>query len=90
MAVYGYVRVSTIAQAVEGLSLESQEKQLQGYSLMTGMHIDKMFIEKAVSGAKPFASRPEGSSLYNVLREGDAVLVSKLDREPSEAHETRW
>ena len=80
MAVYGYVRVSTIAQAEEGLSLESQEKQLQGYSLMTGMHIDKMFIEKAVSGAKPFASRQEGSRLCDVLKEGDTVLVSKLDR----------
>jgi putative DNA-invertase from lambdoid prophage Rac len=80
MAVYGYVRVSTKAQAEDGLSLEAQERQLNGYAMMQGLQVDELFIEKGVSGAKCFASRPEGSRLFDVMKSGDTLICSKLDR----------
>lgn len=80
MAVYGYVRVSTKSQAEEGLSLEAQEKKLQGYAMMHSLTIDEVFVERAVSGWKPIGQRPAGAKLLSMVRKGDAILCAKLDR----------
>ena len=80
MAVYGYTRVSTQSQSDDGLSLDAQERQLQGYAMMNGFDLDQVFVERAVSGWKPLMSRPEGERLSAVLSQGDIVLCPKLDR----------
>jgi len=80
MAVYGYVRVSTKAQADDGLSIEAQERQLRGYAMMNGLEIDEIYVEKAVSGWKPINNRPQGKRLTAHLSAGDIVLCAKLDR----------
>ncbi len=80
MSVYGYIRVSTKSQSEDGLSLDAQERQLKGYAMMQGLEIDEIFVERAVSGWKPFGSRPEGARLAAFLQEGDVVLCPKLDR----------
>ena len=41
MAVYGYVRVSTIQQANEGDSLEAQIKQVTSYASSRGLDLDE-------------------------------------------------
>jgi DNA invertase Pin-like site-specific DNA recombinase len=78
--VYGYCRVSTVAQADEGESLDVQQRQLGGYATMNGLSLDKVFVERGVSGSKPLAERPEGSRLLAVLQPGDVVITPKLDR----------
>jgi len=80
MAVYGYCRVSTAKQSDEGESLEVQERKVQGYATMQGLTMDKMFIERGVSGSKPLGERPQGSLLLAGLQEGDAIITPKLDR----------
>jgi len=80
MAVYGYVRVSTQSQVDDGLSLDAQQRQIEGYAMMHGMTLDHIFIERAVSGAKFFEQRPQGKQLSEVLAAGDVVICSKLDR----------
>jgi len=80
MAVYGYVRVSTERQADEGESLGQQERKIGGYAQMQGMTLDRVFVERGVSGSKPLADRPEGAALLAVLVPGDVVITSKLDR----------
>lgn len=77
---YGYIRVSTKVQATDGLSIDSQQRQLEGYCLMLGISLDEVFIERAVSGSKPFDTRPEGKRLTSILRSGDNVVCAKLDR----------
>lgn len=80
MAVYGYTRVSTDRQASEGESLDVQERTIAGYALMFAYDVDRIFRERGVSGSKPLADRPEGAALLAVLKTGDIIITSKLDR----------
>ena len=66
MATFGYARVSTTDQ-----NLTSQIEQL------TAVGCDKIFQEK-VSGVKQ--DRPQLAVMLDHLREGDTVVVCKLDR----------
>jgi DNA invertase Pin-like site-specific DNA recombinase len=66
MNLYGYARVSTNGQA-----LDAQINQLEAAGCV------RIFREK-VSGAK--AERSELKKLLRVLRNGDVVLVTRLDR----------
>jgi len=78
--VYGYVRVSTDRQVEEGESLGAQQRALQGYAMMQGFTIDKIFVESGVSGSKPLIERPQGAKLLATVKAGDIVLTPKLDR----------
>ena len=80
MAVFGYVRVSTDAQAEDGQSLAVQQRQLEGWAMQHGVPLDAMHVEAGVSGGTPFAERPEGSKLWATLTKGDVLVASKLDR----------
>jgi putative DNA-invertase from lambdoid prophage Rac len=80
MAVYAYVRVSTDRQADEGESLGVQERTIAGYAMMHGVTVDRTFVERGVSGAKPIGQRPEGGKLLGILAPGDVVIAAKLDR----------
>ena len=80
MTVYGYTRVSTMKQADEGLSLDVQKRQIEGYALMLGVTLDEVLVEEGVSGSKPIDQRPVGGKLFSMLQAGDVVIASKLDR----------
>ena len=77
MAVYAYVRVSSHRQADEGESLGVQERMITGYAMMHGITVDRTFVERGVSGAKPIGQRPEGSRLLGILQLGDVVIAAK-------------
>ena len=68
---YGYCRVSTRGQASEGNSLEAQEKAVMAAGA------EQIFCD-AFTGTK--TSRPELDKLLNVIRSGDKLIVTKLDR----------
>ena len=82
MAVFGYLRVSTLTQAREGESLEAQRLQVTSYALSKGLKLpeENIFVEAGVSGGSEFQERPEGSKLFLTLTEGDMVVFPKLDR----------
>lgn len=82
MAIYGYTRVSTFKQANEGESLETQKRQIIGYSESKGWQItcESIFVERGVSGSVEFNCRPEGGKLLAVLQTGDTLVIPKLDR----------
>lgn len=82
MAAYGYVRVSTLQQANEGDSLETQLRQISSYSELKGYSIpsENLITEKGVSGSLEFEKRPEGAKLFASLQRGDVLVFSKLDR----------
>lgn len=82
MGIYGYVRVSTLQQANEGESLDTQLRQIQSYSVLKGFDIplENFITERGVSGSLEFEKRPEGGKLFNQLVSGDILIFSKLDR----------
>ena len=69
--IYGYARVSTAGQAKDGNSLEAQEKLLKENGAT------KIFYD-AFTGTK--IDRPELSKLLKIIKNGDILIVSKLDR----------
>ena len=82
MAVYGYTRVSTIAQAREGESLETQKLQIKSYAISKGLSLpeENIYVEMGVSGGIEFAERPVGSRLMTVVMKSDVIIFPKLDR----------
>lgn len=82
MAVYGYVRVSTLTQAREGESLETQRRQVVSYADSKGLELpqENVYVEAGVSGSMEFRARPEGGKLYDKVQSGDMVVFPKLDR----------
>jgi DNA invertase Pin-like site-specific DNA recombinase len=69
--IYGYARVSTKGQAKDGNSLDAQEKILRENGATT------IYFE-SFTGTKKH--RPELDKLMGVLKEGDTLVVTKLDR----------
>lgn len=69
--IYGYARVSTRGQARDGNSLEAQEQELRANGA-------EIIYKDAYTGAK--ADRPEFKKLLSELKEGDTLIVSKIDR----------
>lgn len=67
MAIIGYARVSTAGQ-----DLASQEDALQAAGC------ERTYADHGVSGS--LASRPEWDRLRDALRDGDTLVVTKLDR----------
>lgn len=82
MAIFGYVRVSTVTQAREGESLEAQRRQVTSYAASRGLELppENVFVEAGVSGSIEFQDRPEGLKLFNQMASGDMVIFPKLDR----------
>lgn len=66
MALIGYARVST-----DGQTLDAQDAALQAAGA------DRIFSEK-ISGAK--SNRPQLSKALEALKDGDVLLVTRLDR----------
>lgn len=69
--IYGYARVSTTCQGRDGNSLEDQRRALEAYGCQT-------IIEEAYSGKT--MERPSFVALQKRLKEGDTLVVCKLDR----------
>lgn len=63
---YGYARVSTRHQDLEGQLRQLEEE-----------HCDQIFFEK-ITGTK--SDRPEFKKLLEAARSGDTIVVTKLDR----------
>ncbi|GHD41061.1 serine recombinase PinR [Thalassobaculum fulvum] len=80
MAVYGYVRVSTMEQANQGQSLETQRAKVALQARMMDASIDRVFSDRGVSGSRPLEERPAGKALLEAVRAGDSVIATKLDR----------
>ena len=69
--IYGYARVSTAAQAMDGNSLDAQKKELSAAGA-------KEIITENFTGTT--TQRPEFIKLIEKLQAGDTLVVTKLDR----------
>ena len=71
MSIYGYARVSSKGQDLYGNSLGEQETALRAAGAQEVFH-------DAISGMK--SSRPQFEALLALLKPGDTLIVTKLDR----------
>ena len=69
--IYGYARVSSKTQ-LEGNGLEAQIKEIKN------KYEDAKIIEEQYTGTK--TDRPKFQKLISQLKEGDTLVVTKLDR----------
>ena len=78
----GYIRVSTAAQALEGLSLDAQRARIEAAALSAGLELVSVVVDGGVSGSVALASRPGGAQVVAMVESGQvaAVIVAKLDR----------
>lgn len=73
MTAYGYLRCSTIEQAQEGYSIESQR------AAISVQFPDAEWVEDAGESASTL-DRPGLTGLLKAIRRGDSIVVSRLDR----------
>lgn len=75
----GYCRISTLMQ-VDNTSLKDQEDKIRMYCKLHDIEVDKIFIDKAVSGKS--TDRPEYYEMMNYIKENDTdmIVVYKNDR----------
>jgi DNA invertase Pin-like site-specific DNA recombinase len=88
----GYIRCSTVEQAIEGLSLQAQSSRIAAWCQATGAELVGVIEDGGVSGTRPLADRPGGSHIASLLgtrNSGvDTVIVARLDRLGRDAAET--
>ena len=71
MSVFAYGRVSTTQQSTENQRVEITN---------TGFQIDYWFADDGVSGKVCARQRPQFSRMLDKIRDGETLVVSKLDR----------
>jgi len=71
MAVFGYGRVSTTLQNTINQKLELEQ---------AGFNLDFWFSDTGISGKTCASQRPEFARLLEKIRDGETLVVSKLDR----------
>ncbi len=71
MTTFAYLRVSTLSQTTENQRLEL---------LNAGFKIDYWYADIGVSGKVSASQRPQFSLLLEKIRDGETLVVSKIDR----------
>ena len=76
---YGYIRVSTVKQGTQGVSLQEQKDAIIRYASRSGIEITAWF-EEQLTAAKQ--GRPIFTKMMTLLRQGKAqgVVLHKIDR----------
>jgi DNA invertase Pin-like site-specific DNA recombinase len=71
MAIFAYGRVSTKDQASENQRLDIEK---------AGIKVDYWFADEGVSGKTQASRRPQFKAMLSQIRNGETLVVSKLDR----------
>lgn len=84
---YAYVRVSTTGQALDGVSLEVQEKLIAEWCARTGYLLQEVFTDAGISGSK-MANRPALLEVIGKCGKHCALVVYSLSRLARNTRET--
>lgn len=71
MATFAYGRVSTKDQTTTNQKMEIES---------AGYGIDYWYADEGISGSTPASQRPEFSKMLDKIRDGERLVVTKLDR----------
>lgn len=79
-SVFGYVRVSTSGQALDGISLDNQVAKIQGYCELNNLKLVSIIKDEGIS-AKTLSGRPQAQDMIQqAIRHKHGIVVYKLDR----------
>ncbi len=79
--ILGYCRVSTLAQANEGFSLDDQKSRIAGYCQANALPAPtEYFVDAATSGTVSLQKREHGQRMLESIRRGDHIVVTRGDR----------
>jgi site-specific DNA recombinase len=76
----GYVRVSTVAQASEGVSLEAQRERIAAYCAANGFELVETFVDSGLSGKRADNRPGLQKALALACRVRGALIVYSLSR----------
>ena len=80
MDAYGYLRVSTVGQATDGVSLEAQRAKIEAWCHAHDHNLVRVFADAGVSGGRA-DNRPDlQKALVTVCRKKAALVVYSLSR----------
>ncbi len=79
MKAIGYVRVSTLGQVEDGVSLDAQEAKVRAWADLNGADEVVIFRDEGISG-KRSDNRPGLQSALDMVGKGDALVVYSLSR----------
>lgn len=76
-----YMRVSTMEQATEGYSLQSQKRKLLAYCEAMNWNVCNIYSDEGISGAS-ITKRPAATQMLEDVKRGkiENVLIMKVDR----------
>ena len=77
--ILGYARVSSAEQAL-GTSLQDQQDVLRAYAKKRGLKVDRMYVEAESAVHEKAERRVQIQALMGEMRQGDLVVVDKVDR----------
>lgn len=77
-----YIRVSTEEQAIHGLSLDAQKKDLTDYAKHHNYEIVDYYIDEGKTARKKLSNRKELTRMLSDVKDGkiDLIIFTKLDR----------
>jgi hypothetical protein len=75
---FGYCRVSTDQRRGSGISLDEQQRKIEGRCIENGRTLQQ-HSDAGISGSTPLGGPPEGARLLAAVKASD-VVVAKLDR----------
>ena len=79
--IYGYVRVSTTEQVINGISIDTQKDLINDFAMNKfGKEVDEFFVDAGVSGTIPITERAESRRLTDTMDEHDVIISTRLDR----------
>jgi site-specific DNA recombinase len=78
---YAYLRVSTVEQATEGVSLEAQQARIEAWCLANGYELRQVFTDEGISGKRTINRPALNNAIAAVCRQkGAALVVYSLSR----------
>ena len=87
---YGYARVSTEEQSLEGISLDLQRSKIKAYAELHEFDLVDVVVEEGASGKD--LDRPAFKKLVELIEggEAEALIVYKLDRLTRSTRDLLW
>lgn len=75
---YGYIRVSTMMQAEDGISLETQTNKIKRHCKYKNYKLKRVFVDGGISGGT--SNRPALQEMLSLVKKDEYIICADLSR----------